>query len=53
MIILNKGGKTFKNIAQIDHTRHRSSISFMVDLIAALIAYTFQEKKPSIKVARL
>jgi hypothetical protein len=42
-----------KNMAQIDHNRHRSSISFMVDLMAGLIAYTFQEKKPSIKVAQL
>ena len=42
-----------KNIAQIDHTRHRSCISFMVNLMAGLIAYTFKEKKPSIKVNRL
>ena len=42
-----------KNIAQIDHTRHRSCISFMVNLMAGLIAYTFKDKKPSIKVTRL
>ena len=42
-----------KNMAQIDHTRHRSCISFMVNLMAGLIAYTFQTKKPSIKVTRL
>jgi len=42
-----------KNIAQIDHTRHQSCISFMVNLMAGLIAYTFQTKKPSIKVTRL
>ena len=42
-----------KNIAQIEHTRHRSCISFMVNLMAGLIAYTFKAKKPSIKVARL
>ncbi|EWS96932.1 transposase [Pseudoalteromonas sp. SCSIO 43095] len=44
-----------KNMAQIDHTRHRSCISFMANLIlmAGLIAYTFQTKKPSIKVTRL
>jgi len=42
-----------KNMAQIDHTRHRSGISFMVNLMAGLIAYTFQAKKPSIKVTRL
>ena len=42
-----------KNMAQIDHTRHRSCISFMVNLMAGLIAYTFQTKKPSINVTRL
>lgn len=42
-----------KNMAQIDHTRHRSVVSFMVNLMAGLIAYTFQEKKPSINVTRL
>ncbi|MBE0366762.1 hypothetical protein PAUR_a3838 [Pseudoalteromonas aurantia 208] len=42
-----------KNIAQIGHTRHRSCMSFMVKLIAGLIVYTFQAKKPSIKVTRL
>lgn len=42
-----------KNMTQIDHTRHRSCNSFMVNLIAGLIAYTFKDKKPSINVARL
>ena len=38
-----------KNIAQIEHSRHRSFGNFITNLIAALIAYSFQEKKPSIK----
>ncbi|WP_104399763.1 IS982 family transposase [Vibrio penaeicida] len=42
-----------KNISQIEHSRHRSCISFMVNLLAGLIAYSFQPKKPSIKVTRL
>ena len=42
-----------KHIAQIEHTRHRSCISFMVNVIAGLIAYTFKDKKPSINVTRL
>lgn len=37
-----------KNICQIEHTRHRSVANFIVNLIAALIAYTYQEKKPSL-----
>jgi hypothetical protein len=42
-----------KNLAQIDHSRHRSCISFMVNIMAGLIAYTFKSKKPSINVTRL
>jgi Transposase DDE domain len=39
-----------KNISQIVHSRHRSVKNFMVNLLAGLIAYTFQEKKPSLKL---
>ena len=39
-----------KNISQIDHSRHRSPINFVVNLLAGLIAYCKQPKKPSIKV---
>ena len=38
-----------KNIAQAEHSRHRSFANFITNLIASLIAYSFQEKKPSIK----
>ena len=37
-----------KNISQIVHSRHRSPINFLVNLTAGLIAYTWQDKKPSI-----
>jgi hypothetical protein len=37
-----------KNISQIEHTRHRSPTNFAVNLLAGLIAYTHQPKKPSI-----
>ncbi len=39
-----------KNISQIEHTRHRSKFNFMVNLLAGLIAYTFQKKKPSLSI---
>lgn len=39
-----------KNISQIVHSRHRSVKNFLVNLLAGLIAYTFQEKKPSLKL---
>jgi hypothetical protein len=39
-----------KNISQIEHTRHRSPFNFFVNLLAGLVAYTFQEKKPSLNL---
>ena len=39
-----------KNISQIEHSRHRSPINFLVNLISGLIAYTYQEKKPSLNL---
>lgn len=37
-----------KNISQIEHSRHRSVTNFLVNLVAGLIAYTYQPKKPSL-----
>ena len=39
-----------KNIAQIEHSRHRSLCNFMVNAVAAIAAYCFFPKKPSISV---
>ena len=39
-----------KTVSPIDHSRHRSPINFAVNLLAGLIAYCKQPKKPSIKV---
>lgn len=39
-----------KNISQIEHTRHRSPINFLVNLVSGLIAYTHQPKKPSLRL---
>jgi hypothetical protein len=39
-----------KNICQIEHSRHRSTSNFVVNTPAALIAYTFKEKKPSLNI---
>jgi len=38
-----------KNIAQVEHSRHRSFGNFITNLVAGLIAYSFQDKKPRIK----
>jgi hypothetical protein len=39
-----------KNISQIEHTRHRSPINFLVNLFAGLVAYCHQSKKPSLNL---
>jgi hypothetical protein len=39
-----------KNICQIEHSRHRSFINFITNLIAGLLTYSFLPKKPSINV---
>ena len=40
------------NIAQVEHSRHRSFDNFMVNLLGAVFAYCFFPKKPSICVER-
>ena len=37
-----------KNLCDIEHSRSRSPINFMVNMIAGLIRYTYFEKLPSI-----
>jgi hypothetical protein len=37
-----------KNISQIAHARHRSPTNFVVHLLAGLIAYSHQDKKPGL-----
>jgi transposase len=37
-----------KNISQIEHSRHRSVTSFLVNILCGLIAYAHQPKKPSL-----
>ncbi|NJL59118.1 MAG: transposase [Desulfobacteraceae bacterium] len=40
-----------RNISRIEHTRHRSIRNFMVNIVAGLIAYTWQPKKPSLNLS--
>ena len=39
-----------KNISQIEHSRHRSPVNFMVNVLCGLIAYSHQSKKPSLRL---
>jgi len=38
-----------KQVSQIEHHRHRSTINFVVNLIAGLISYSFDANKPRIR----
>lgn len=40
-----------KNIAQIEHSRHRSFNNFIANALSAITAYCFFEKKPTIDVS--
>jgi transposase len=42
-----------KNILNIDHSRHRSIINFQIHVFAAMIAYQFKPKKPSVSFDKL
>jgi len=39
-----------KNVSQIEHSRHRSPANFLVNVLAGLLAYCHQPKKPSLQV---
>jgi hypothetical protein len=41
-----------KNISQIEHTRHRSVWNFYTNVVAGLIAYTYQERKPNLQLRK-
>ena len=42
-----------KNISHIEHSRHRSPLNFVVHLVAGLIAYSHQDKKPGLHLDKL
>jgi hypothetical protein len=41
-----------KNMCDIEHSRSRNPINFMVNMVAGLIRYSYFEKKPSINFAQ-
>lgn len=42
-----------KNISDIEHSRHRSPVNFLVNMFAGLVSYCYQPKKPAIKGLKL
>ena len=47
--LIEKSNDLLKNKANIQHTRHRSTVNFEINIWAAMIAYTYNDKLPSIK----
>lgn len=41
-----------KNVFNLEHSRHRSLTNFAVNVVACLVAYSYQEKKPSLNIRR-
>lgn len=41
-----------KNIAQVEHSRHRCFDNFIVNLLGAIAAYSLFPKKPCVNVQR-
>ncbi len=39
-----------KNISQIEHSRHRSLTNCMINVVAGLLAYSYQQKLPSLNI---
>ena len=51
--VVDKNNDELKNIAQIEHSRHRSVCNFAANLLVAVAAYCYFPKKPSIQVVRV
>lgn len=45
--------KKLKSQTQVEHTRHRNLLNFQVNVVSALIAYTYLEKKPALDLREL
>ena len=39
-----------KNIFDLEHSRHRSLVNYMINIVACLVAYSYQEKKPALNI---
>ena len=40
-----------KNISQIEHSSHRSPKSFILNMLAGLVAYSLKENKPRLNIS--
>jgi transposase len=42
-----------KNLCQIEHTRHRSHVNFVVNLMAGITAYCLSDNKPTLSLTKV
>jgi hypothetical protein len=47
-MLIESVGEPLKHVCQISHTRHRSVNHAFVHILAALVAYTWYERKPTL-----
>jgi hypothetical protein len=47
-MLIESVGEQLKHVCQISHTRHRSVNNAFVHILAALVAYTWYERKPTL-----
>ena len=52
IVIIETVNDKLKNIAQVEHSRHRCFDNFIVNLLGAIAAYCLFPKKPCINVQR-
>ncbi|MDD2815288.1 MAG: transposase [Thiotrichaceae bacterium] len=41
-----------KNIFKLEHSWHRSLNNYMINIVAGLVAYSYQDKLPSLNIAK-
>jgi hypothetical protein len=41
-----------RNIQPVEHTWHRSPVNAMVNVLATLVAYAYQPRKPSLNLSQ-
>lgn len=46
--VIESVNNILKENLQIEHTRHRSPINFLVNLVSGIVAYSFSDSKPTI-----
>jgi len=47
------GDRPLTSSSQIEHSRHRSPVNFVVNVLCGLIAYCHRPRKPSLNLAAL